>query len=224
MMTAREEILQRLRAGARPEAAALPQPWRSRRAFPDLAAQFARALLAAKGEVRQVDDWATAVAETIRLLTELGAARVVVDGGGERPLTDIPWSTLAPTIQFTQPGAADWRDHCATADVGLSGAVAALAETGTIIVQSGPGQSRLATLLPPIHIALLPGERLLPDLFAWTQARQPAPPANFTLISGPSKTADIEQTLSIGVHGPKRLVVLLVAETGAKDALQSPYL
>ena len=209
-MTAREEILQRLWAGARPEAAVLPQPWRSRRAFPDLAAQFERALLAAKGEVRRVDGWATAVAETIRLLTELGAERVVVDGGGERPLTDIPWPTLAPSIQFTHPGAADWRAQCAAADVGLSGAVAALAETGTLVVQSGPGQSRLATLLPPVHIALLPTDRLLPDLFAWTQARQPTPPANTTLISGPSKTADIEQTLSIGVHGPKRFIIVLV--------------
>jgi L-lactate dehydrogenase complex protein LldG len=209
MMTAREEILQRLRAGARPEAAALPQPWRSRRAFPDLAAQFARALAAVKGETLLADSQETAVAQISQLLLEIGAERVVVDGGGERPLTDIPWSALNPASQFTFPGAADWRDQCATADVGLSGAVAALAETGTLIVQSGPGQSRLATLLPPVHIALLSAEHLLPDLFAWTQARQSAPPANVTLISGPSKTADIEQTLSIGVHGPKRFVVVL---------------
>lgn len=209
-MTAREEILQRLRAGARPEAAVLPQPWRSRRAFPDLLAQFEMALLAVKGEVVRAADWETAVAETLRLLADLGAERVVVDGGGERPLTDIPWSAHNPAIHFAFPGADDWRDRCAAADVGLSGAVAALAETGTIIVQSGPDQSRLTTLLPPVHIALLPAARLLPDLFAWTQARQSAPPANFTLISGPSKTADIEQTLSIGVHGPKRLVVVVV--------------
>lgn len=212
-MMAREEILRRLRAGVRPEAAVLPQPWRSRRAFPDLAAQFERALLAVKGEVRRVENLETAVAEITRLLFELEAERVVVDESGERPLTNIPWPTLAPSIQFTQPGAADWRDHCAAADVGLSGAVAALAETGTLIVQSGPGQSRLATLLPPVHIALLFAEQLLPDLFAWTQARQSLPPANFTLISGPSKTADIEQTLSIGVHGPKRLIVVLITET-----------
>lgn len=207
-MTAREEILQRLRAGARPEAAVLPQPWRSRRAFPDLLAQFEMALLAAKGEVVRAADWETAVVEVNRLLAEIGAERVVVDG--ERPLTDIPWSAHNPAIRFTFPGADDWRDQCAAADVGLSGAVAALAETGTIIVQSGPGHSRLATLLPPVHIALLPIERLLPDLFAWTQTRQSAPPANVTLISGPSKTADIEQTLSIGVHGPKRFVVVVV--------------
>jgi L-lactate dehydrogenase complex protein LldG len=70
----------------------------------------------------------------------------------------------------------------------------------------------MATLLPPVHIALVPESRLTADLFTWTAARQGPLPANVTLVSGPSKTADIEQTMAIGVHGPKRFIVVLYAD------------
>jgi L-lactate dehydrogenase complex protein LldG len=105
-----------------------------------------------------------------------------------------------------------WRDFCAGADAGLTAVDAALAETGSLVVSSGPGRSRMVSLLPPVHIALVPASSLTPDLFTWTAARGQAVPAALTLISGPSKTADIEQTLAIGVHGPKRLIVILVEE------------
>ncbi len=93
--------------------------------------------------------------------------------------------------------------------MGLSGAEGALAETGTVIVASGPGKSRLATLLPPVHLALVSASQLYADIFAWTAARRGELPANLTLISGPSKTADIEQTLAVGVHGPKQMIAVL---------------
>ena len=103
----------------------------------------------------------------------------------------------------------DLREFAATADVGLSGADAALAETGTIAVSSRRKQSRLATLLPPIHAVLFSASLLTTDIFTWVAERKGEHPSNVTLISGPSKTADIEQTLAVGVHGPKRLVVFL---------------
>jgi L-lactate dehydrogenase complex protein LldG len=69
----------------------------------------------------------------------------------------------------------------------------------------------LATLLPPIHIALVSSGQLTADLFTWTAARRGRLPANVVLISGPSKSADIERTLAVGVHGPKRLIVVLIS-------------
>ncbi|MEZ4767250.1 MAG: LUD domain-containing protein [Caldilineales bacterium] len=78
-----------------------------------------------------------------------------------------------------------------------------------MLVTSGPGRSRLVPLLPPVHIALAPTSRLTSDLFTWTAQRGGDVPSNLTLITGPSKTADIEQTLAIGVHGPKRFIVIL---------------
>ncbi len=115
---------------------------------------------------------------------------------------EIEWHIVGQTGE-------DLRAFCTSADVGLSSADAALAETGTVVISSGPGRSRLATLLPPVHIALVPTTCLTTDIFTWTAARQGALPSALTLITGPSKTADIEQTLAIGVHGPKRFMVIL---------------
>ncbi|MBK8986775.1 MAG: lactate utilization protein [Chloroflexi bacterium] len=209
MMNARDEILGRLRAAGNGPAAPLPPVWRSRRDFDDLAAQFTQAAIAAKAEVRRAVDWETAVIELGTLLREIKIGTAVVNDDG--PLAGVDWHGRFPDIQWHLVGqtAGDLRAYCAAADAGLSSADAALAETGSVIISSGPGQSRMATLLPPIHIVLLPTSRLTSDLFTWTQARQAPTPANITLISGPSKTADIEQTMAVGVHGPKRFIVIL---------------
>ncbi|MCZ7667387.1 MAG: lactate utilization protein [Chloroflexi bacterium] len=132
----------------------------------------------------------------------------------EAPLDSLNLPTQFPDIEWHIVGqtAGDLRQFCVIADVGLSSGDAGLAETGSIVISSGPGKSRLATLLPPIHIVLLPTSKLTSDLFTWTAARQDAPPSNITLVSGPSKTADIEQTMAIGVHGPKRFIVILYAD------------
>ena len=210
-MNAREEILSRLRA-AGDGATALPPVWRSRREFADLAAQFTQAVTAAKGEVRQAADWETAVTELGRLLAEINAQTVVVNGD----VASADWPGRFPAVQWHLVGqtAGDLRAFCAAADAGLSSADTALAETGSVILSSGPTESRMATLLPPIHIVLLPTSRLTSDIFTWTQARQETIPANITLVSGPSKTADIEQTMAVGVHGPKRFVVIVYEDAG----------
>ena len=105
--------------------------------------------------------------------------------------------------------AGDLREFCARADVGLSGAEAALAETGSIVIRSGSGKSRLVTLLPPVHVALVPVSCFTMDIFTWTAERSGEMPANLILISGPSKTADIEFKLTLGVHGPGHMIVVL---------------
>ncbi|MCS6844326.1 MAG: lactate utilization protein [Caldilineales bacterium] len=150
-----------------------------------------------------------------RLLADLAVRRAVVNA--EPPLSDLDLAGRWPAIAWHVVGrtAGDLRAFCAAADVGLSMADAALAETGTVVVSSGPGKSRLATLLPPVHIALVPATRLTADLFTWTAGRTVPLPANVVLISGPSKTADIEQTMAIGVHGPKRFIAVLYSDDQA---------
>ncbi|GAB4162853.1 MAG: LUD domain-containing protein [Candidatus Promineifilaceae bacterium] len=209
-MTARDEILARLARAARQTQH--PPPWTSRRQFPDLAATFTQALTAAHGEVRHFASWSAAADHLDALWLELNAHLVVANA--EAPLIALAPATRWPHLPWHWPGAdaAAWREQCAQADVGLTGAATALAETGTIILHSGSGCSRLTALLPPIHVALVSAANLTPDLFTWTAARQEPPPAAITLVSGPSKTADIEQTMAIGVHGPKRLIVLLYQE------------
>jgi len=100
--------------------------------------------------------------------------------------------------------------------VGVSEATAALSNTGTIIEASGRERSRLISLLPPVHISVVTSEQIFPDLATWLD-RAKLPEAfdtlsAFTLITGPSRTADIEQTLTKGVHGPGQVYMLVLNE------------
>lgn len=96
------------------------------------------------------------------------------------------------------------------ADVGITSATYAVAETGTLAVAAAAGRERLASLLPPVHIAVIEREQIVPDLFDLfdrlaADATGPTPrglPSNLVMITGPSKTGDIELTLTTGVHGP----------------------
>ena len=92
------------------------------------------------------------------------------------------------------------------AGVGITGVAWAVAETGSIALASGPGAERLASLLPPVAIALVERGQLLPDLFDLFAKYDPAAggqlPSNLALVTGPSKTGDIELRLTTGVHGP----------------------
>jgi len=206
-MSARNEILDSLRTEARE--ADLPPAWKSQREFEDLAARFAESLMAAKGEVRRADDLESAWKEVDAILREIGAQAVVAND--EPPFSAELLTERWPECEWHVVGqtAGDLRQFCARADVGLSSAEVALADTGSIVVRSAPGKSRLATLFPPVHVALVPISYLTSDIFTWTADRAGKMPASMTIISGPSKSADIEFTLTIGVHGPKRMIVIL---------------
>ncbi len=206
-MTDRDQILSTLHQQAR--TADHPPAWQSRRHFADLAERFTASLTAGHGEVHRAASLDAALDLLGDVLAGLGAQQVAVNA--EPPLDGVELAARWPDIQWRVAGQEgdDLRAFCAAADAGVTGVDAALAETGTIVVNSGPGKSRLVPLLPPVHIALAPTSRLTADLFTWTAGRSGGMPASLTLISGPSKTADIEQTMAIGVHGPKRLIVIL---------------
>src|SRR5436190_5124132 len=100
------------------------------------------------------------------------------------------------------------------ADIGISSVDCAIAETGTLLVCSQPGQERVASLVPLMHVAIVERQQIVPDLldaFSLLQRRGLENlPSNITLITGPSKTGDIELQLTTGVHGPKHWRVILV--------------
>lgn len=211
-MGAREEILGRLRENA--EIVPMPPAWQSGRSYVDLTAQFAVSLTAVGGEVIRVSSFDEAVMALGDSLREIGVRKGVMNQEllfGKRPLIEATLPHQFPNIEwhFVGQSDGDLRDFCAVADVGISSAAAALAETGSVLIESGAGKSRMATLLPPVHIVMLPAERITADLFTWAAARHAPPPTNMTFVSGPSKTADIEQTLAVGVHGPKRFIVIV---------------
>ncbi len=102
------------------------------------------------------------------------------------------------------------RDLAAEARVGISQMDWALANTGTLVQTADAVDKRLVSTLPPLHIALVSTAALLPDLPALLGRVDPRKSAYLSFITGPSRTADIERVLTIGVHGPERLIAILV--------------
>jgi len=112
-------------------------------------------------------------------------------------------------------GAAERRARLAAIDdvrVGLTGALAGLADTGSLALVSGPGRGRIASLLPPVHIAVLRADQIVPSFGAFLAAHPHIADegSNLVLITGPSRTADIEMTLTRGVHGPGHVHVVII--------------
>ncbi|WP_027717547.1 LutC/YkgG family protein [Desulfovirgula thermocuniculi] len=106
------------------------------------------------------------------------------------------------------------REQAAQADLGISSFTLAVAETGTIVQDATDISARLVSMLPPCHLALVPAGGLVATLREaiafW--ARRGEIPGYLAFVSGPSRTADIERVLTIGVHGPARVVVIFVEE------------
>ena len=206
-MSAREHILRKVRAARRtgPEVKSWPFP--PQRA--EMADQFSRALKAAQGEVFIAESLEDAWSTLASVLRNLKANRVVYNA--EPPFDGTILAGIYPQCEWTKVGENTelTRQACETADVGLTGAMFGLAETGTVGIAGGRSTSRLVSLLPEVHLVLLDQALLVPDLIAWEQIRPKQLPAQLVLVSGPSKTADIEQTLVVGAHGPKRMMVIL---------------
>jgi L-lactate dehydrogenase complex protein LldG len=168
-------------------------------------------------------DLAGALQRVADILFELEARQVIVSDDVWRApwdiarLTDvIEEGTIRPTssLHDTSPQAI-----AGFAYVGITGAVCAVAETGTVVVASGPAGGRIESLLPPVHVVLLMVSQIvagLPEAFERLQRGDLFERSSaLTFITGPSRTADIELTLTIGVHGPKQLFVILVNDTPA---------
>ena len=119
------------------------------------------------------------------------------------------------TFEQVQSGFTDremLRAACAAADIGITSADYALAETGTFVMLSSAEEARLISLLPPAHLAIIPRSRLLANLdeLLGTIPKPAEKTSSMVLITGPSRTADIEQILIRGVHGPGEVYAVIV--------------
>jgi L-lactate dehydrogenase complex protein LldG len=99
--------------------------------------------------------------------------------------------------------------------VGVTGALMGIADTGSLVLVGGPGTPLTASLLPEIHLAILKSSALVPSLVDALSHPEIRNAAAGIIISGPSRTADIEMTLTIGVHGPGELQVFLIDDSDA---------
>ena len=148
------------------------------------------------------------------LLEERGCGRILCDAW--ESLRGAPsWENLKERFQWVQWDACDdSREESFHADCGVTSVQYALAETGSLVLFASSEQSRLASLVPPLHVALVPQKQILPDMMdlfpLLDSTSQETLPSQLILITGPSKTSDIEMTLVKGVHGPLEVHVFLI--------------
>lgn len=216
-MSARDDILGRLRAASIFQSSTLPDVagWFERYARKEESTQhltrLRSALEAVKTEVHDVTqaDW-TAV--LLQIAADKGLRHVLI--GAATPHGEA-LARCAPDnlqiIRYDQPIEA-WQDQLFDGvDASLTLARGAVAETGSLILWPTSVEPRLMSLVPSLHFVLLDADTVHADLYSamtaegWAQGM----PTNALLICGPSKTADIQQTLAYGAHGPRELVVLL---------------
>jgi L-lactate dehydrogenase complex protein LldG len=222
-MSAREHILARLRAANITALPDLPDEaswFRSHRRSEDNPQRVVRlreVLAASHAELHDVTD-ADWISVLLRLVAQKGIRHLLI---GKDTLHGAELSAQAPAalrlINYEQP-IDTWRDLLFDGvDAGLTVAKGAIAETGSLILWPTPAEPRLISLVPGIHFVLLDLKTIYADLHdaMLAQAWSTRMPTNALLVSGPSKTADIQQTLAYGAHGPKELVVLMRHSSGS---------
>ncbi|HBA87893.1 MAG TPA: lactate utilization protein [Geobacter sp.] len=106
------------------------------------------------------------------------------------------------------------RERASRAKIGISEMTFAVADTGSLVQDQGAVDQRLVSALTEIHIALVPSANIVPDKLSLFTRISPKTSRYIAFITGPSRTADIERVLTIGVHGPERLVIIFVDELG----------
>lgn len=214
-MTARENILARIRSkqgkSASPTAAeretvrariaAHPQNARPREDG-DFLARFREQALRLSSSMESVGDLAAVPAAIASYLAAGGLPRAAVCWP---ELEGLDWARAGITVEAREARDGDL--------VGITGAFCAIAETGTLMTVSGPQTPASVSLLPETHVAVLRAGRVLQGMEdAWRLLREELgqPPRAVNFISGPSRTADIEQTVTLGAHGPYRVHVVVV--------------
>ena len=214
--TARHQILSRIRKGLGRQqlSAEQQQALQHRLAQPQRNLMPVRAQASGEAALTMFMDMATeAVAEIIHIesCAHIPAQIKALIGDDKRPLL------IANEDQFTQ---LDWQAHDIEAQsrvaqkgdlISLTSCLAGVAETGTLVLKSGPDSPTTLNLLPDIHCVLLRKDQIIGSYEdAWDLVRQEKLPRTVNFITGPSRSADIEQKLQMGAHGPKRLVIFLL--------------
>ncbi|WP_409279292.1 LutC/YkgG family protein [Pseudomonas defluvii] len=222
-MSAKQNILAKLRkslSGTTPLAdnfdeALVTEPWRY--APEQRIAQLRKLMEAVHTEIHLTTaaDWPQRVAQLMRerQLPSLLIAPATAHGQQLSAYWQ-QYSDLPPLKAYDRP-VEEWKAELFNdTPASLTGTLGAIAATGSLIVWPTPQEPRLMSLVPPVHFALLKASEIhdnfyeVQQKFSWAAGM----PTNALLISGPSKTADIEQVLAYGAHGPKDLVVLILED------------
>jgi L-lactate dehydrogenase complex protein LldG len=174
--------------------------------------EMERVMTSVRTEVMRSDvsGWPALLADN---LAQAGVQRMLLDQAtAEGAALNAALSPSVQTLPFSQPLEA-WKDSLfSTVDAGFTVARSGIAATGTLVLAPDAGTPRTVSLVPPLHVALVYASKLHADLHSAMHAEHwsDGMPTNLVLVSGPSKTSDIQQTLAYGAHGPRALWVVIV--------------
>ena len=214
--TPRDRILARLRNAPRPEVPRPPSvpPPTDAPARGERAARLKSRMEAVRAEVHLVpsEAWLDRLKEilAVRKVATLLYAPQTAIGEALRHAWDT--DTASPELVAYAGPVETFKERLFAVDAAVTSAAGAVADTGALILRPTAEEPRLMSLVPPIHIAVLRAEEIFATLADAMRAGNWSAdmPTNMLLISGPSKTADIELILAFGVHGPKELIVLVL--------------
>jgi len=151
--------------------------------------------------------------DEVKTVAEIPAAVARYLRGLNLPMAGVCWPEFAALDWAAEGLKVETRAARGDDLIGITGAFCAIAETGTLMMCSGPDTPPAASLLPETHIAVVLRSRIvtgMEDAWALLRAERGAMPRAVNFISGPSRTADIEQTVTLGAHGPYRVHILLL--------------
>ena len=222
-MNAKERILGKLRAsleGTTPVAddydiGLVTDPWRYPPA--DRIVRLRQMLEAVHGETILT----TAAGWPQRVLSALAARNIgellvaPATAHGRRLAEYVQAQAAALHLKGYERPVEEWKDELFfRTPASLTGTLGGIAATGSLVLWPDAREPRLMSLVPPLHIALLNASEIRDNLFDLMHAQRWSDglPTNALLVSGPSKTADIQQTLAYGAHGPKELLVLILED------------
>ena len=210
-----EEFIERVRRALRTVTRDRPRPdpERSRRVSTgsDLLNCFKEKLAELHVHVHEVDDLRHALDVVTGIIGDLRADRAVTADEEGIDLGRLAERLARIGCELTVVREGPGLNASFDAEVGITLAELGIAETGSVVLQSGGARRRLVGLAPPVHIVILPKDRIVADLLDWARWWESQPPqAHQTIITGPSKTADIELTLVAGMHAPGVVHVVLV--------------
>jgi L-lactate dehydrogenase complex protein LldG len=217
-MSARENVLGRIRAaqgreGSEPTAEEMAEvratiarhevgPLPAIAAPADPVAQFRRECERLGTTLAELDAASGVPREVARYLDGLGLERRLA---AWYEFAELDWKGAGVEVEFRPANAGD--------RTGLTGCFCAIAETGTVLLLSAPEFPKLTALLPETHVCIVRRSRLLASMeeaIALMRREVGEPPRSTFFVSGPSRTADIEQTIVVGAHGPYRVHAILV--------------
>jgi len=171
-----------------------------------LTESFKQSLEAVDGQCIVAKDDAAIAQALTEIITKLHGQRLAIS---DNPVVE---RLLQLTdLEIEELGVAPDSREIFRFDIGITTAQAAIADTGTLVLDSASERHRLASLVPPVHIAIIGASRIfasLGEVLSFLQKDKTVSPA-VTFVTGPSRTADIELTLAIGVHGPQQLYVIV---------------